>query len=174
MRSTTSSVAGSPRLSSQKINVRPPRQRANFDLLLAPDEAGGHRRIHGIHQRAVAHAERLHDRRRVHAGGRSERVGADDGIVVRDRHVARAGDRQTVRRQRREIAIDIPHHHQVDEQQIDRRVAAPLADAERGAVQPRRAGLEGRDARRDAESTIPVAVPVDADVRGVRVPSAAP
>ena len=50
------------------------------------------------------------------------------------------------RRQAGQVAVDVTHHHEVHQQQIDRRVAAALADAERGAVQPRRARFERGDA----------------------------
>ena len=59
--------------------------------------------------------------------------------------------------------VDAAHQHQVHEQQVHRRVADPLADAERGAVQPRRAGLERGQRVGDGEVAIAVAVPVDAD-----------
>ena len=145
-------------------DVRPAGHRPDFDLLLPADEAGWHRGVDRIHQRAIAFAERLDDRRRMDAGGGAERVGADHRIVRRDRARRTPATPPAVRRQAGEVVVAIAHHHQVDQQQIDRRVAAALADAERGAVQPRGARLERGDARRDAEAAIAVAVPVDADV----------
>ena len=59
----------------------------------------------------------------------------------------------------------IAHQHQVHEQQVHRRVADALADAERGAVHAGRARLERRDAVDDGEAAVAVAVPVDADAR---------
>ena len=64
------------------------------------------------------------------------------------------------------------HQHQVHQQQIHRRVADALADAERRAVQPRRAGLERAQRVDDGEVAIAVAVPVDADVAAALVDDA--
>ena len=64
-----------------------------------------------------------------------------------------------------QVALDVAHQHQVDQQQVHRRVADPLADAERRPVQARGAGLEGGDAVDHGEVAVAVTVPVDADVR---------
>ena len=73
--------------------------------------------------------------------------------------------RFAIRRQRQEIALEITHHHQVHEQQIDRRVPGAFADAKRGAVDPGRPGVDGGQRARDAEAAVLVAVPVDSGAR---------
>ena len=145
-------------------HVRPSRHRPDLDLLLPPDQARRHGSVDRVHQRPIAHPKRLHDRRGVDPRRRAERIGAQHRVVRGNPHVACLRHRLDVGRQAGEIVVAVPHHHEVDHQQIDRRVAAALADAERRAVQPRRAGLERGDARGDAEPAIAVPVPVDADV----------
>jgi hypothetical protein len=63
----------------------------------------------------------------------------------------------------RQVGRSTPHQHQVDEETIHRRVPHPLADTQRGAVQPCRAGLQGGQAVLDGEVSIAMAMPVDAD-----------
>src|SRR6266852_2324007 len=66
-----------------------------------------------------------------------------------------------VRREAGQIAIEVAHHHEIHEQDVDGGVAGALADAERGAVQARGAGLERRKSGSDPEPAVAVAVPVD-------------
>ena len=87
-RSTISSVAGRPRLSSQKITFDRPDIGPTSISCSPPDQARRHRRVDRVHQRAVALPERLDDRGGVDAGRGAERVGADHRIVRRDAHVA--------------------------------------------------------------------------------------
>ena len=98
------------------------------------------------------------------AGGGAECVLADDRIVVGNRHAARFRHRLAICHQRREVAIDEAHHHQVDEQQLHRRVANALADPEGGGVHAGGAGFERGDAVDDRQVAIAVAVPVKADL----------
>ena len=100
----------------------------------------------------------------MNAGGGAEGIGANHGIIGGDPDLARARHRFAVCGQRREILIPVAHHHQVDQQQVKRRVPAPFADAERSAVQPGRPGFERRNRRRGPKAAVLVPVPVDADV----------
>ena len=137
--------------------------RADFDLLLAPDDARRDAGVHRVHQVAIVLAKGFDDRGRVNAGGSSKGVPADDRIIRRDRHAGRVRNNAAVLADRRQITFEVSHQHQVDEQGIHRRVADALADADRGAVQARRAGVERRQRVTDRKVAVAVAVPVDAD-----------
>ena len=163
MRSTMASVTGRPRRSSQKMT---------FDLPdIGPTSISCSRptRLAGTPEYTASTSARSFFLKALITAAAWTPVAVrnaslpDDRVVRRNRHAGRGRHRLAVLDERRQIALDVPHQHQVHEQHVHRRVADALADADAGAVEPRRAGVERGQRVDDGEIAVAVAVPVDAD-----------
>ena len=98
------------------------------------------------------------------AGRSTKSVAAENRIVVGNVPTASLRRGPTILAQPRQIILDPAHQFQVHQQLIHRRVAHPLANAKRGAVDLIGAALDGSYRINHAEAAILVAVPVKTDV----------
>jgi hypothetical protein len=93
-----------------------------------PSTDAGNAAVHAVRESAVALPQRFDDRGRVHAGAGAERVGAQRGIVRRDRDAAVLRDQRRVFGERREVAVDQTPELHVHEELVHRGVANAFAD----------------------------------------------
>ena len=137
----------------------------DLDLLLLAELAGGDAGVDAIGQPVIALALRLDDRGSVHARRRPERVRPGHGIVHRERVAGDTRCQLDETHQLRHVPACVEgmaEELEIHQQLIDRRVADPLADPRGAAVQPRRSRCARGESVRERESTIVVAMPVEA------------
>src|SRR5439155_15085159 len=111
-----------------EYDVRLAGHRTDLDLLYTPDHPRRHGRIDGVHQLRIVLPERFDYRRCVDACRRAKGVTPEDGIVLRNWHAGYLRDLVHQLVEPRQIARRPPQQHQVDENQVERRVSHALAD----------------------------------------------
>jgi hypothetical protein len=139
---------------------------ADLDRLLLAEHAGGDPRVDPIGEPRVALLLRLDDRRGVDPGRGAKCVAAGQRVLGMDRDMGRARGGLAPLDELGQIVIrQLAEQLQVEQDLIERGVADPLADAERGAMDAIGTELDREDRVDDAEATIVVAVPVDPDLQ---------
>ena len=118
----------------------------DVNLLLEPELLRRHRAVHPVREPGMALFLGLDNRRRMHAGGRAEGVGAHHGIVDGNRNPHRLRHGAAILGEPGEVVPVGAEQLEVDDQQVHLGIAHPLPYAERGGMHAVHPGLDGRQA----------------------------